>query len=152
MYVAGPGWVEKLAANHETVVWKTGFDPAVAARAVDSVGNVYAAGASGAGGFLALFSGEGKLLSNTAVDNPVTALTLDAAGTVYLSGPGYVAKPRAWSIAPPGYVRALEVDGNGFVFAGGDGFVAKLTPDGTRWEWTYWLAADAASTQVRALN
>ena len=58
MYVAGPGWVEKLAANHETVVWKTGFDPAVAAVAVDSVGNVYAAGASGAGGFSPCFRGK----------------------------------------------------------------------------------------------
>ncbi len=117
----------------------------------DAAGNLYTHGRDGARGFWAVSASDGKELYRATVDEPVTALALDATGSVYLGGAGYVAKNAEWRSAAPSAVGALAVDRGGFVFAGGAGFIGKVAPDGSRWEWTWWMGWNPASTQVRAL-
>ena len=142
VYVAAQGGavVSKRSGGAEVyqINLGTGAKDAVLALALGPDHGLYVAGALARGGFAAKLNGSGERTAYLQLDATARAITVDAAGSVYIAGDGYLSKLDAkfkpvYQTIPPGPVAAIAAAASGVVFAAVNESVYRLSPDGKTW-------------------
>ena len=171
MLIAGRGraWVARLNASADGELFRIdlGRDQIDAVNAVveNADGTIYAAGSMRTRGvevgFWAQLDAEGKQTRFEQLPSAAYAIAIDANGSVYVAGDGFVMRVDGWRIAPPGPVRALALDGAGTLYAAGskpaeigagsDAYIAQLNATHDHWQWTLPIGGTGAGDEARAL-
>lgn len=157
VYRGGPDRAFVAKSEDGAEVWRTHLgsleSDQVLAITPGRNGNIWAAGAADGQGFIAELNPDGSVRSRGRVATTVRALTVDAAGSVYLARDGFIEKLAAdgileYSIAVWLPVNALATDAAGGLYVGLGTTVAKLDPAGTNWLWRVELGSTSAAAIV----